>query len=246
MLGRELAIGSVFTGFGAKWYRNQMDFLRKTTDVFDHFVFLNRAEPDAFQFSVVVGMNNDEESEGFSIGNHQHILGMNALGEFFRSRRYRRYLLLDSDCFPVVQGWKETLDGMLGRTGKKFAAPVRYEELSSFPHPSAIYSSDPEVFRFHMSDTRDILGNQFWDTLMVNEEGVLPLVRTNFWSMHPLIGSVYGGMFYHHGAGSRHFTSHAFNMHYYDHIDMPDSHEVLREFDKDPAAYVAKSAGRPL
>jgi hypothetical protein len=32
---------------------------------------------------------------------------------------------------------------------------------------------------------------------------LLPLLRTNVWNPHPMLAAIYGGLFYHHGAGTR-------------------------------------------
>ncbi len=131
--------------------------------------------------------------------------------ETFRSRKYKNYLLLDSDCFPVKHGW---LDGLIEATkGYEYAAPVRTENLDTFPHPCALFIKGSSVqndwWRFRRglakksllgADVKDI-GADF--TIATDKQVFFPLVRTNFVNVHPILGAIYGDTFYHHGGGSR-------------------------------------------
>jgi hypothetical protein len=98
------------------------------------------------------------------------------------------------------------------------AAAVRAENLDALPHPCTFFIDGSYLrqmprghirlitkpitnfagftcddFFFEDSVARDELGRQLW----------YPLMRTNTWNPHPIVGAVYGHMFYHHGAGSR-------------------------------------------
>ena len=99
------------------------------------------------------------------------------------------------------------------RFGKRIAAPVRYENLDGFPHPSAMLVERSVLFEpwFVLRDgieAKNLLGDTIRDvaaSLVGRLEQVLPLLRSNAVNLHPVAAAVYHDCFYHHGAGSREF-----------------------------------------
>lgn len=240
-----MAVGSVFVGGSRRWHEIQTGWLRRTSANFRHFVYLVDGDSSEFPGSEVIG-HCTTNSLGVSpelIGNTSHIMGLNAIGDFFRANRFRRYLILDSDCFPIKGGWTNDLDGMMERYGSRFASPSRLEDFVYAPHPCAIYTKDPDLLRFDKVDYQNLVGGGLWDTSLVDRSGWLPLLKTNRWSPHPIIGSVYLGFFYHHGAGSRGFTAHSFNAGYYSHLKLEDPPKILARFARDPDDFIARCVG---
>jgi hypothetical protein len=134
--------------------------------------------------------------------------------DVFRERKYKNYLLLDSDCFPVKGGWLAHLDKIT--EGYGYAAPIRTENLDLFPHPSALFIKGECIHnewwdfkRLKENEIKSIGGGKTKDigTGFVQEDNgkkiYFPLIRTNFVNFHPILGAIYGDTFYHHGGGSR-------------------------------------------
>jgi hypothetical protein len=120
---------------------------------------------------------------------------------------YDYLITLDSDAFPVRDGWIAQLQRNLGTaslTGiwrdempgalEAFVHPsglaIRCDRLRAIPAPFALAA----VQSFGQQVTQDIL---------LAGEKVIPLRRSNFRNAHFLMGGIYGDLIYHHGAGSR-------------------------------------------
>ena len=175
-----------------------------------------------------------------------HLAGLKALRDEFLARRYKRYLVLDSDCFPIREGWMELLDTAMARFGKKFAAPARTENLHVFPHPCAVYTSDPALLQFSIVESRNLLGGAFTENqCSAPAEAWLPLLRTNQRQRHPLLAAIYYDCFYHHGCGSRAFRLRPVTTEYYEHI-LPyygDPDALIEELLANPQRFVAGLRG---
>lgn len=153
---------------------------------------------------------------GHSTDNLGHARGLERVLAHFRaaSSRADGYLLLDSDCFPVHPHWMQALRHLMDRHAKRFAAPVRFENLEPYPHPCALYIDgamldDPRLRFDESAVASNLLGEKVRDIgagLRNLEEDLLPLVRTNTRNLHPIAAAVYNHLFYHHGAGSRGVT----------------------------------------
>ena len=212
----DLAVGSVFSGTGhnEQWLEMQLAALDRTTSGFDHFVYLNQADEKIFYRSTIIGQSNAKREATPS-----HLEGLHALRDFFRSQNYKRYLILDSDCFPVRENWMALLDGAMALAGKRFASPGRVENLHLFPHPCVLYTADASCIAFGEEEGTNFLGEKFSDIACDGpRQDWFPLIKTNRVSPHQFLAAIYYDMFYHHGCGTRPFGMRPTTIHYYNHF----------------------------
>lgn len=130
---------------------------------------------------------------------------------------------LDADSFPITDDWTEALATRMSKTGARFAAVHRIENLDAYlPHPSGylmtrefFYAQSPMLYpgsgRYipemenflratgQRPDTGIGYGWRLWQT----GEQWIPLLRSNRVNFHYLIAGVYGDTFFHLGATSR-------------------------------------------
>lgn len=216
----KLFIGSVYapSPWNAEWYRLQREFIAHNTTSVD------------VKFGVLLnGINandlaaDDIDIIGVSAGNAGHSAGMAQMVEIFRQSDCSHFLFLDSDCFPVHPNWFDVLVKQMEKFNKRFAAPVRVENLDRFPHPCAFFCSAESI-----QDTRinfdtghpgeNLLGEIVRDVgnaMLPLLPDILPLLRTNLVNYHPIAAGVYHHLFYHHGAGSRNFEFRLLNKYAY-------------------------------
>jgi hypothetical protein len=117
-------------------------------------------------------------------------------------------ITLDTDSFPIRDGWIENLTGRL--TDEVLVSGVWRDEMlpgkPAFIHPCclAIRKSTLRELgaRFAVGSGADVAHNV---TLAVEESGrrASKLRRSNAFNPHFLMGAVYGDLVYHQGAGSR-------------------------------------------
>lgn len=190
---------------------------------------------------------------GRSADNKGHSAALRAVISIFRRVEYDYYLILDSDCFPVFPGWLPVLIKQMSRYGKRFAAPVRTENLDRFPHPCAFLIAGAAVhddrLNFDIGRPQPNLLNvpvaDVGTAMTPLMPEVLPLLRTNYRNRHPVAAGIYHHMFYHHGAGSRAFRfrlTHdcAYTAHWWDNTKDGIRAEILaRELVQDPGKYLA-------
>lgn len=221
---KKLLVGSVYAPDvrNETWLSLQHRFLERTVGDYDHCVILNRVDPELFGDTLVLravppsGPQLADELTG----------AMDEFMSYFISRPdYEYYLLIDSDAFPFVPGWIETLCALMeakpehGLSERQFASPVRCENLDRFPHGCAFFAKgewfrtrDPERFSWEYMPAQNFMGAPSKDITIKDSTSILgdageqvwlPLMRTNTVNLHPILGAVYGHAFYHHGAGSR-------------------------------------------
>jgi hypothetical protein len=115
---------------------------------------------------------------------------------------------LDTDSFPVRDGWLENLTGRLDE--ETLVAGVWRDEMlprkPAFIHPCCL-AVRRDTFRqlggtFTVGSGADVAHNV---TLAVEARGKRTgrLRRSNHWNPHFLMGALYGDLIYHQGAGSR-------------------------------------------
>lgn len=214
---KNLVVGSVFIPHerSQKWYDLQIKYLKKTCSNFHHLVYVNGdMDHSIFKYSEIIGSSSYHAGLE-AIGGKQsenHSQGLQVLLSKFRSMPAMNYLILDSDYFPVLSGWNEILiDRMKDRF--KIAAPIRCENLDTFPHPSAMFIKGNCIHEDWLDFKLDIdynfgyknfLGDKLIDVgCRIPINVCYPLIRSNFRNLHPLFAGVYNHMFYHHGCGSR-------------------------------------------
>jgi hypothetical protein len=268
---KRLLVGSVFapTPRNARWYDLQLHFLRKSLgDSFDHAVYLNRVAPDMFTHSEIIGaMSTDLDFDWFELD----VAITEVIKYFERNPDYDYYLILDSDAFPFRPSWLDDIVALMkpvqqyGLVQRRIAAPVRTENLDSFPHGCVLFidgdylrSTTRGEIRLITNKATNFLGLETEDMMLdgslLSDESAnqlwMPLMRTNTWNPHPIISAIYGHMFYHHGAGSRSPIFRAMQSglfrHFYSDAQTADIEEQLFELlCADPEALCAALAEGP-
>jgi len=200
------------------WYKLQKHFIEKTTSIpYDFKVIINNVEDEMFDKNEVVKKNES------NIG---HPKGIRQIIDYMKKNtEYSGYLLLDSDCFPVRQGWHDILDKQMFRLKKEIAAPIRFENLDLFPHPCVAYMTKNAIVNskvnFDYTIVKNLIGDEIDEVggkMLSVMNDVLPLLRTNRVNLHPVAAGIYHHLFYHHGAGSRGFDFRVLKMYeYYNH-----------------------------
>lgn len=147
----------------------------------------------------------------FSAREHKDVRHGRALDRLLREipEETEYVVTLDTDSFPVRDGWLENLLGRL-RDGASIAGIWRDEmapEITPYVHPSC-FAVRRDTLRelginFAREGGQDVGQNL---TAAVLEAGgrVSRLRRSNARNVHFLLAGIYGDLVYHHGAGSRH------------------------------------------
>lgn len=248
----KLLVASVFSPSDRNpvWYALQRQFLGTTTDVpFTHALFLNGVDPAPFTNSQTIGV---------APGNLGHVQGLEQIVDYFhRNEEYTHLLVLDSDAWPVCPKWATVLTRLMERHGKHAAAPLRFENLDTFPHPCAMFLDRREIGLVREWTTqpcknllwKDVVdvGTHLWGDL----NKFLPLLRSNRQSPHPVFGAVYGHIFYHHGAGSREPVTRSMLSGMYAHYIEEHQHaeiegRLFEELVRDPHRLMSRLTGTPL
>lgn len=189
----------------AHWYRLQKHFIKKNTLIpYDFKIITNNVNKALFEDEEIFCVNNK------NIG---HPAAIKQMQKYMKEQdSYSSYLILDSDCFPVRPGWHNILDQQMKRFDKSLAAPIRYENLDTFPHPCFVYMSqdgmkNPDV-NFDYTKVKNLMGDtidEVGGAMCEISDEVLPMLRSNRINLHPLAAGIYHHLFYHHAAGSRWF-----------------------------------------
>jgi hypothetical protein len=227
----------------AFWCHLQQRFIASTTHDYDYAVYLNRVDRGLFPSALIVGENNGPRTS------LETQITLKSLLEYARSRPYAHYLILDSDAFPVRRGWVELLVKKMGEC--RFAAPVRFENLDTFPHPCALFIKREAIgdhFDFAPSfDYHDLLRQPVLDVgTAIKRDRCFPLVRTNRINVHPILAGLYYDVFYHHGGGSRRALLRSVFHGYYDHLVSDEETAEKRTFaelQQDPEGFINRLRG---
>ncbi len=117
-------------------------------------------------------------------------------------------ITLDTDSFPVRDGWIENLTGRLDHD-TLLAGVWRDEMLPAKPafiHPCGLASRHETLDRlgtgFAIRDGVDV-GARVTEDVLESGKRVSRLARSNRWNPHFIMGALYGDLIYHQGAGSR-------------------------------------------
>lgn len=187
--------------------------------------------------------------------NECHSYGLKVLLKHFleNQKKYKHFLFIDSDAWPIKRSWYETLiKEMSGKNSKDVAAVIRYENLEQRLHSSVLFCKPHALqkLKFGIAPKGSITDLQGYPEcdLWVGPEYqndsrlVLPLIRTNKVNVHPVWSGVYYDMFYHHGGGTRQCKGRSYN--YYHHfMGMTNPTHRFEELKKDPCGYISDLAG---
>jgi hypothetical protein len=119
---------------------------------------------------------------------------------------------LDTDAFPVRDGWLENLIGRLER-GASLVGVWRDEmapEIRPYVHPSCLAARRETLVglgvQFARAGGGQDVGQNLTQAVFAAGGRVSGLRRSNARNVHFLLAGLYGDLVYHHGAGSRHAT----------------------------------------
>jgi len=197
----QLHVATVYFGdspLNSLWLRLQQEFLKRTTTNYRFSVYLNNCDQSLFKDVDILGV----APKGLpSSPSQNHLCCLRELVKLIDCSK--DLLILDSDCFPILEGWRPILQTAMADRGFQAAAPVRVENLDLFPHPCAMFvtSQGREDFEIISSNSDNLLGVRRQEPTC--SVPVFPLIRTNRINIHPIGAAIYYDMFYHHGAGSR-------------------------------------------
>src|SRR5918996_4685251 len=119
---------------------------------------------------------------------------------------------LDTDAFPIRDGWLENLTGRLDR-GAALAGVWRDEMAPRIPpyiHPSCLGARRSTLVKLGVAFARKQgvhrvdVGQNITNAVVASGGRLSRLRRSNARNMHFLMAGIYGDLVYHHGAGSRH------------------------------------------
>jgi len=219
-----------------KWLELQKKFIRENTTIpYRLSFFLDQCDKKLFDHLDVVEVSVTPEArmEKSHLNNLEK-----AVAHFDASCDY--CLILDSDCFPISEGWHERLANQMKRFKFQMAAPVRTENLDTFPHPCAMFMTRQGVkdLKLTLDGGKNLLDKKVVDPTCKNR--CFPLVRTNRINLHYLVAGVYYDMFYHHGAGSRNTYFRLSNALGYYKPDQKRLVEIYEKFIKNPKRFISK------
>jgi len=206
---KKLLIVSTYGSAAAKdWLDIQPVFIDKYTKNYDFGIWLHNVKnKKVFKNYEIFGESNGDLLYTLPEMFHQ-------IYHLCRSKKYENYLILDSDCFPIKEDWMPNLLKIM--EDRWYAAPVRTDNLDTTPHPCGLFIRG-EFIHKHLFYFRrpsvgrmvNLMGEEVHDigtgfkTEVDNKSIFFPLVRSNYVNPNPILASIYGDTFYHHGAGSR-------------------------------------------
>jgi hypothetical protein len=243
----KLLVGSVYCNSprNAVWYKLQMQFLKETTADFDHHIIITQdTDYNIFDSRILKvlpkGHYNKLKVHGQSGEFTAHLDGCNEFLQYYYNHpEYDHLLILDSDCWPIREGWRELLIEKMGTS--QYAAPVRMENFDMYPHPSAFFLRDRNCGVSFTPDKwiMNLIGQRFIDSgTSIELKWCYPLMRSNVYNPHPIFAGVYNDMFYHHCCGSRQAKTRAITKGYFDHHI--SDHEVIERDLYDRLKYNAR------
>lgn len=251
---KDLLIGSVYKGGTSTrnetWFYMQDQFIQKTTKDYDHVVILDNQKGDMVPPSMKVILSYSLNTQA----RYGHAKSLKHLMNYFRKNKdhYRNFLILDSDCFPVVEDWQSTLTKVMWRP---VACAVRAENFSIHPHPCAFFMRRKALnfdwIDFKVSHCKSAyVRHRGWTDpgCSIPMIRCFPLLRTNVVNLHPLYCGIYGNMFYHHGNGSRLLIKSNVSQGYYRSLGvcMPTAQKLLHDLSKNPVGFMSNLLGCDL
>lgn len=155
------------------------------------------------------------EPHPFENLSHQHAIPLERLWQIARKYKPDYLVTMDTDAFPIKDGWLEVLIANINRTTP--LTGIWRDELSKgispYIHPSCLCIKttflDDIPFRFDdllfQKPHKKVIDTASSLTEWVKKKAlnVYPIKRSNSRNFHHLFGGIYGDFLYHHGAGSR-------------------------------------------
>lgn len=207
---KDLLIGTSFAGdtpTQRKWLDIQLEFIRATTEDFDHISVMNGPAEEGFgdgQTQVIHPMHKD-----FG-GSKAHQQALNILADVFERAKdnYRYFLILDCDAFPIREKWLRTLSDKMEEGGFEIATIVRPENCELRLHSSILFATKAALpnlnfvaksigYRLDGMIEKDLCMPYYEE----HRSFALGMVRSNTYNVHPVGCGIYYDMFYHHTNG---------------------------------------------
>jgi len=130
---------------------------------------------------------------------------------------------IDADSFPIIPDWPHRLLAQMGDSVRLAAVLCAEDKDTHLPHPCGYFmrssflverqpkllASDDELASAPFREFLEVTGQRadtgigYGYVLWRNRETWLQLLRSNRVSLHYLMAGIYGGVFFHLGAGSR-------------------------------------------
>lgn len=246
----KLSIASIHVNHknGLYWRNLQSKFISKYTRNYSYGVFVNGGSDDRYN-NVIYHTKK----------RYPHLKCINLIIDYFKNSDCDRFLILDSDCWPIKENWNIILDNLLDNN-YLYAAPMRVENFDNFPHPCAFYMKREalDIVDFDFHRINNFLGIDISDvgtampTILGDKQIWHPLIKTNYISPHPVYASIYGDLFYHHCAGSRGIGYRSSQYKFYKHtiINQRSNTEIYNELtDKlfsSPFQYISLLRGKGI
>jgi hypothetical protein len=217
-----------------QWLALQKRFLEETTHcTYDFGAWLSNGTDEVpFASAGVKIMGVTKASGAGLLRERANCLNLVLSSYLERLDEYENLLILDSDAFPCQHNWTDRLLAWMGPSDytqeKHFASACSAENFDTLPHPGCFFLRGDYVraqgMRLHfVASTKvnfagqafDAVNFSFPDSKMINHAW-LPMLRSNVWNPHPILSGIYGGLFYHHGCGSRPVQYRAIDLRAYD------------------------------
>ncbi|MGA2035709.1 MAG: hypothetical protein ABSG68_25960 [Thermoguttaceae bacterium] len=194
-------VASVYKPGSWDLYKAQRWFLDQTTADYRQLIVSSKIPPFECEYLLA--------DQGQREGGQRHLAGLLAARDWFRvhAADFDLGLILDSDAFPVRKGWDRDIARLLKKTRCQFAAPVRAENLDAFPHISFLAFLPAALGLVAAHLRRDRRGLTLFRRQSRRDTAAslpmrqcFPLIKSNVYSPHPTMHSIYGDMAYHAAA----------------------------------------------
>jgi hypothetical protein len=252
---RTLCVGTILVSgdeLNQQWLDLQLRYLKATTEDFDHVTYVS----SGIYPQEILDMDTHcltESGRNPKKNSQAHIFGLETLREFFVKNigRYKHFLFLDMDAFPIKKGWQNILNPRLDKR-HEVATLIRPENLELRAHCSVLYTRADCLSKMNWKVAaigNDLIGNKESDVKLINyqekwRDKVFVMVRSNKVNIHPLLCGVYYDMFYHHGCGS----GRNYNMRsrpYWQHVvdKRTDVMSTIHQLMSRPSEFISELAG---
>lgn len=206
---KDLLVGTSFakdTKTQRKWLDTQINFIRETTEEFDHISVVNGQCWDDFGEGKTTLIRPVEQNYG---GSRAHQQSLTILTDVFagKANEYKNFLILDCDAFPIRKGWLQILNKKMG-DHFEIATIIRPENCELRLHSSILFAKPRalENLNFVATEVGYRLDGYVEKDLNMphyekDREKVFVMARSNKKNVHPIGCGIYFDLFYHHSNG---------------------------------------------
>lgn len=248
---KDLIIGTILKDNSPnqmKWLEIQLAFIRATTEDFDHVAIVNKQCPvNAFDTTVIYPVQQGLE------GSKGHQQALMILADYFERHqdKYRYFMFLDCDAFPIREHWLDILDAKIGC--KELSAIIRPENMEFRLHASIMLAKPQALPNINFVATKvgyKLDGSVEKDLNVPYYEArrdlTFGMVRSNKHNIHPVGCGIYFDLFYHHtnGGDCEHIEGSRF---YWDHMIPPTQNlfQFRDELFENPTLFIRRLGWNP-